>query len=441
MGAHLTIKRPTHTYTAVGKYKLTLTVTTASGCTESFSVDDAVKAGTKPVSDFSYDKEITCAKEAIHFTDHSTGEADEWLWDFGDGGKSSAQNPAHDFQTIGPVEVSLIAVNSGCKGDAAKKVVTIKAPIAAFSMRPTNCDDLKTYSFVNSSIIDASAPVTYSWNFGDGTTSSEKNPAPHTFPKLGRYTVSLYVTNGDCDYFISQTITLAKHIPDFDANVRSGCKPLTVVFTPSDLNDPLIKSYTWNFGDGTKVTTTGAVTHTFKDIGDYDVSLITSNQYSCSDSSVPKPKYIHVNGPVAKFSSTTNKGCIGLSTTFIDETQTDNQNQIVSWRWDFGDRTSQTYTAPPFQHTYEKVARYDVKLVVQDAAGCKDSVTYDNFVSTSAFKMEWSGTQQTCPKAPQTPKFSSISNSRNYKTLLGFWKRYYCCWQHCSRWQYQHGKL
>ena len=39
------------------------------------------------------------------------------------------------------------------------------------------------------------------------------------------------------------------------------------------------------------------------------------------------------------------------------------------WTWDFGDSTRQTYTAPPFQHTYDSIGDYDVKLIVRDAAG------------------------------------------------------------------------
>lgn len=416
-----TQKEPIYTYNAVGKYTVTLTVTTAAGCTETYALFDAVKVGTKPTANFNLDRDITCARDAIQFTDQSSGDANEWNWDFGDGSSSNAENPRHEFNDIGSLNVKLTVFNNGCKGDSVVKRVTIKAPIAIFSYQPTDCKEQLKYTFKNESITGTLPnPLTWKWDFGDGTTSTLKDPPPHRFPALGTYSVSLYVSNGECDYTMAQTITIKKHYPDFAADVRVGCKPLTVIFTPNDLGDSLIKSYTWNFGDGTTGTTSGAATHVYSDTGNYDVSLIATNIYSCSDSSVPKPNYIRVNGPAAKFSSTTNRGCIGLTTTFIDESVTDGQNPIKSWKWNFGDRTTQIYTdtSAPFQHTYQKVARYDVSLVVTDAAGCTDSVTYDNFVRTSDFKMEWSGTRQTCPGAKV--QFTSTSNTRGYTTFWDF---------------------
>ncbi|HUP10589.1 MAG TPA: PKD domain-containing protein, partial [Niastella sp.] len=404
-----------------GKYTVTLTITTASGCTETYAMEEAVKVGTKPTTAFSLNKDIVCAKDGVQFTDEST-DADEWQWDFGDGTKSRAKNPLHTFETIGTVEVSLQAFNSGCEGDIVKKTVTIKAPIAAFSYRPTTCDDPLTYTFKNATN-DGGIPIlTWQWTITNGAgytaTYNVETPPAHTFPAFGTYTVSLYASNGECDYTATQNVRIAEHKPDFQAAVRAGCKPFTAVLTPSDLGDPLIKAYTWDFGDGTTTTTTGPASHTYAVPGDYDVTLVTTDVYDCDAVSVPKPKYIRVNGPAAKFSSTTNQGCVGMTTTFNDETVTDGQNPIVSWEWDFGDRTRQIFTAPPFQHTYTKVARYDVKLIVQDAAGCKDSIGYDNFIRTSDFKMEWSGTRQTCPGA--NTQFSSVSNTRNYTSFWDF---------------------
>lgn len=414
-------QNPTYMYTVQGKYTVTLTVTTASGCTETYALPDAVKVGTKPTTGFTFDKNNICASETVTFSDTSS-PSDEWRWVFGDGGSASTKVAPYMFADTGTISVKLNAYNSGCAGDSVVKFVVVKGPIAAYTFTPTNCSDIKTYSFKNTSIENLTGVMTWLWDFGDGSPVIPlKDPPPHTFPGLGTYAVTLTVSNGECTSTKTQSITIAKYVPDFKAVDTVGCKPFAATFTPAALGDTLIKSYRWNFGDGTPETaTTGDATHVYTVTGNYNVQLITTNIYGCDDTSVLKTNYIRVNGPAAKFSSQTNQGCVGLTTTFLDETATDGQNPIKSWKWNFGDRTTQTYTdsTQPFQHVYSKVARYDVSLVVTDAAGCTDSITYDNFVRTSSFKMEWSGTRQTCPGKNAT--FTPSSNTRNYKTFWDF---------------------
>jgi PKD repeat protein len=116
-----------------------------------------------------------------------------------------------------------------------------------------------------------------------------------------------------------------------------------------------------------------------------------------------------VNGPVANFKSVSNSGCKGLNVTFTDTSITDGVNPIVKWQWDFGDNTIKTYTAPPFQHVYDSVGDYDVKLIVTDKKGCMDSITIREFVKISSIKADWTTTGATCPGAPLS--FSNQSKS------------------------------
>lgn len=87
-----------------------LSTTNAVGCF-SDSVSCIVNVSTPPVANF----DTTSVGFDYTFTDMSTGGATQWLWDFGDGSSSTAQNPTHPYTSNGPMNVCLYASNSsGC---------------------------------------------------------------------------------------------------------------------------------------------------------------------------------------------------------------------------------------------------------------------------------------------------------------------------------------
>jgi PKD repeat protein len=150
----------------------------------------------------------------------------------------------------------------------------------------------------------------------------------------------------------------------------SGCKPFIPHLTPNAPNPGLIKEYTWDFGNGNGITAPDA-SPVYINSGFYNVTLTTTDTFGCKDTRI-KNNFIRVNGPLASFSSTTNQGCKGLTTTFNDNTSTDGVNALVKWHWEFGDGTTQDFTQAPFTHVYDTLGNFDVQMFVQDAAGCID---------------------------------------------------------------------
>jgi PKD repeat protein len=134
---------------------------------------------------------------SVSFTDLSTGAPTSWSWDFGDGNTSTAQNPSHTYDTPGTYTVSLTATNS-FGSDTVDKVdyITVNTPppppTADFSGTPTLGDAPLSVSFTD---LSTGAPTSWSWDFGDGNTSTAQNPS-HTYANSGAYTVSLTVSNG-----------------------------------------------------------------------------------------------------------------------------------------------------------------------------------------------------------------------------------------------------
>ncbi len=410
---------PTHTYPVQGTYTVSLTITTSTGCTETLTIPGAVRVGSLPVADFSALPTTQCAHQTIQFTDLSV-PADQWLWDFGDGsGTSILQNPVHTYTTPGEYTVTLIATNNGCPDTAIRNnYITVLPPSAAFTFA-ANCASRTEFQFTDMSTTDpALPPLTWDWDFGDGTTSTAQNPL-HNFPSLGTYNVTLTVTNGSCSHSVTQIVRAIDADPDFTASQTAACKPAFISFLVSNISLPDIAVYQWDFGDGSQQNTPAAsIGHTYLTSGAYSVRLITTDINGCRDT-ILKTNYIRVNGPVANFSATNTSGCVGLTTTFNDLSTDDAVNAIVSWRWDFGDGTVQTFNGPPFEHTYNTQGIYSVKLVVTDAAGCVDSITRTNLIAATRPVANFtSPNTQTCPGA--TVNLNNTSTS-TYTVLNSFW--------------------
>ncbi len=150
-----------------------------------------------PTADFTY----TTTDLTASFTDQSTdsdGSIVGWSWNFGDGATSTAQNPTHTYAAAGTYTVSLTVTDDDGATDATSKSVTVSSsttnnpPTADFTYATTDL----TASFTDQSTDSDGSIVGWSWNFGDGATSTAQNPT-HTYAAAGTYTVSLTVTDDD----------------------------------------------------------------------------------------------------------------------------------------------------------------------------------------------------------------------------------------------------
>jgi PKD repeat protein len=148
----------------------------------------------------------------VYFTDLSTGNPTSWLWDFGDTGTSTAQDPSHTYTAAGTYTVSLTATGPG-GSDTETKVDYIEvtepatpppAPEADFSGSPTSGNAPLNVDFTDQS---NGIVTSWSWTFGDGGTSTAENPS-HTYTSAGNYTVSLTVSNAGG----SDTLTRTNYI-------------------------------------------------------------------------------------------------------------------------------------------------------------------------------------------------------------------------------------
>ncbi|MCF6147445.1 MAG: PQQ-binding-like beta-propeller repeat protein [Candidatus Kuenenia sp.] len=101
-----TTQNPTHTYNEAGTFTVSLTVVGTEG-SNTKTVDNFISVTDKLTADF---EAVPASGEwplVVQFTDKSTGEIIDWLWDFGDGNTDTTQNPIHIYSAVGSYTVSL----------------------------------------------------------------------------------------------------------------------------------------------------------------------------------------------------------------------------------------------------------------------------------------------------------------------------------------------
>lgn len=405
------LPNPTHTYTVQGTYTVRLIITTSTGCRDTLNIPFSVQVGSKPVANFSATPNPVCARKPVQFTDLSV-PADEWYWDFGDGSTSTLQNPVHNYTDTGYFTIRLIALNNGCADTITiPNYIYVLPPIARFTYTP-DCGNRLRFSFTDQSV----GPLTWEWDFGDGSPVVNLQNPVHLYSSLGTYPVQLIVTNGGCADTTIQTINAVDERADFTADQTIICKTGTVVFTPTGFNLLNITSYTWDFGNGvTSTVSNPVISNAYPNSGTYTVTLTITDINGCTNTIV-KNNYIRVNGPTANFSGTNVAGCTGLTATFNDLSTTDGQNNITNWQWHFGDGNIQNFSAPPFQYTYNTTGTYSVKLVITDASGCKDSITLANLVTATDPIPDFVVDTLACPGAILT-----FINTTSPAGLNSFW--------------------
>jgi PKD repeat protein len=245
-------------------------------------------------------------------------------------------------------------------------------PAADFSSKVTTGYTPLSVAFTDTSI---GTPTSWSWNFGDGTSSTTKNPT-HTYSKAGKYTVSLTVKNAAGSNSVAKSNYVIVNdskdpVAAFYASPTSGNAPLKVTFSDKSTGSPT--SWSWSFGDGTYSSAKNPV-HTYSKTGKYTVSLTVKN--SAGSNKVSKSSYIGVNSvktPTASFSASSTSGNAPLKVTFTDKST----GSPTSWAWNFGDKSTSTAKSPV--HTYSKAGKYSVSLTVKNSAG-SNTKTMSNYI-------------------------------------------------------------
>ena len=208
-GTTSTAQSVAKTYSTTGTYTVKLTVGNTGGTTTATkTISVTAPTAAPPVASFSATPTSGTAPLLVTLTDTSTGTITGRAWDLGDGTTSTAQSVAKTYNAAGSYTVKLTVTNAGGSSTTTKTIsATASAPVANFTASPSSGIAPLPVTFSNSS---AGTVVSYSWNFGDNTSSTAQNPS-HTYANAGTYTVTLTATgaSGTTPSTKTQTITVS----------------------------------------------------------------------------------------------------------------------------------------------------------------------------------------------------------------------------------------
>ena len=205
---------------------------------------------------------------------------------------------------------------------------------------------------------------TYQWSTSESNSSILVDPSVNT-----DYTVTYYL-NG-CPSPTETVSVTVESIPavTFDVDVTEGCLPLTVNFTNTT---PNATNCTWLFSNGFSIDGCEPFSYTFQEAGCFDISLITSSQNGCSNTTTMNELICVEANPTADFSLSTNTIGEGNNTVQIENTSTGG----VEYIWNYGDQTTDSLLFNPGSHTYTgNASSYVISLVAISAYGCIDSTS------------------------------------------------------------------
>ena len=367
-GTTSALPNPSHIYNTPGTFDITLTITTANGCSVTKTFTEAIKIDPQPIPKFSADPTNACAWKKIQFTDLSTGTITEWIWDFGDGSTSTERNPLHHYTDTGFFTVTLTIKNNGCEATVIMpKYIYINPPVARYTV-DLNCNDPFFRTFTDKSV----GATEWKWDLGDGTTSTAQSPQ-HRYQKTGQYVVRLEVKNGTCADTTQTTVSILDEKIALTTTDSVKCNSTAVTFNVSNVNMSNVASYKWDFGDGsTSSSTSSSVTHTYTSSGNYTASLVVMNNLGCMDTAT-KNITVKIFGPTAAFTSPPGS-CLNDAVTFTNQSAIEAPSTIKTYIWNYGDSTIVSAAIGPFTHKYTKAGTYDLTLKVIADNGCIDSI-------------------------------------------------------------------
>lgn len=380
-GGNGTGTSPTHLYNTVGSFTVSLELTTNySTCNVTQVFLNRIRTGIKPVVGFSTvpSPAIACVPPLnVSFANTTTGGSGSltYAWNFGNGNTSNLVDPpAQTYTQLGNFTVTLTATDAvGCSATASS-TVSIGVPVADFLVPDTVCLGAAV-PFANTS-----APGIYQWSFGPSAnpaTSTDPNPSV-VFSVPGNQNISLTVTTvGNCTNSVTKTIFVD------EANANFTVAPIYSCSDPSIFNlnatSPVATQWNWTFSDGTTADTKNPTfTWTTPDKSGYTSSglwldtifLTVTNPSGCS------ADFFRVDSiwrPNARFMPDVQHGCAPLNVVFADSS-TSNE-PIVQWTWLFDDGSLPVTTNNdnPVPHVFTTPGEYEVRLVIQNSAGCIDT--------------------------------------------------------------------
>ncbi len=357
---------PEHTYLTKDTFDVMLISSNMCG-SDTFINSHIVSDNVKPLANMWFWPDPACPTETINFNNNSSNTT-SYLWTFGDGDSSTSKIPTHQYTAPGNYTINLYAFN-GCGTDTMTDNIVINGSltdnvffnVSSYDVCP---DEEIQFSCSNDNF------VSFHWDFDDGTSSSQMNPA-HSYSSPGTYNVILSASNhcGKIDVDSSEVTVDPDSKPSVSFNYNplgNICPGTAVQFenTSSDTSYGVL----WDFDDGNTSTSVNPQ-HIFNDTGTYNVSLVTYNVCGNSDTAY-STVFVNNQGMImANFNPWPwpwTPICKGTEIYFENFSM-----GATDYLWDFDDGNTSTEISPT--HAFNSTGFYNVVLTATNKCGQADN--------------------------------------------------------------------
>ncbi len=404
---------PPQVYTNSGQYNVTLSISTASGCTGSTTQNNYINI-VNIVAGFTADQTGGCTPLTVDFSDTSSSPNAanpivNWQWNFGNGQTFTGANPPNQTYALGLYDVTLVVTSqSGCIDTLSiNDYITVgDIDLVNFTVSPLVTCAKQNVNFTNTSVISVPHQpneVTYLWDFGDGT-STQQNPVHQFTADTGFISVELVVDFRGCkdsitiDSAVYVLAPIAKFTPSSQLFCNPASLPVNVSFTDISIHgeQPDNVNMTWEWGDGTPNTNignavldgpnNGNAVHNFANYGSYTVEQVIRNfTTGCNDSIT---KTIHISQISSQFTMSNDSVCKNDTLLLLNSSTSwstpPSPHPITNWVYAMGNGQTVS-TGPNPSYVYTAQGLFNVTLTVTNSVGCTAQISHPVRVLNTPF--------------------------------------------------------
>ena len=389
----------TQTYSE-GIYNVSLTVTTANGCTITLDSLSAIEVGIPPIALFTVNPDTICARQTAIFDNLSSVSVPsdpsdfEYFWYIG------TQGPYSDFEPnsaaitdTGALDIMLIVSFRGCNDTLVlEEEIYVHAPLVRFNMPGILCNPEVPIEVIineNSILGQAGDSVAVSWNLGDGTLFNYNDAQAwlnnnqsfnHTYSDYGNYTIQQKIWNFDTGCVDSLSTQLIINYFDLDLNFFQDSICLgdtsnfqwsyeSIEFYPT-LNCEYIADGDSIIGYSYMQPLAGNPWNCyFNTPGNHQITVNATNLVGCP-ASVTETIYI-APLPIATIGPIQVAGCVPVNAVFQDASTSVSGIPITDYYWAFnGVAPIVGNGQPSISTTVTTTGTHTATLQITDALGC-----------------------------------------------------------------------
>lgn len=393
-------------YTPSGTYNVSLTVTSAKGCTN--TAVKTVTAFGRAVIDFGpvdvcYNTPTAFTNSTSTTINANTSAVASWSWNFGATAGSSTlmnptityTNPANATANITYTATLFATTADGCKDSLTKTLTVYSLPTPNFISDSVCLGNLTTLTDISNS--NGNPFTSFKWDFNNDGLVDVTNTSLSTqtiFPNFGNniVTYSVFTTPNGTSLSCSDKVTKnvwVNPLPVAAITAVNQCldtQPVNISGANSNIAIGTVTNYAWNYGNGNSslINPIASTSHSFTAAGNYVLTLTVTSNKGCTG--------INTNTvdvwerPYGHFSYT--KTCLTKTTT-LQGYQEPVSGNIVSYQWDFNNNVgSVEATGAQVNTTFVAAGTQTVNMLLTTDKGCTNIIpgtVYINYIPKPNF--------------------------------------------------------